>query len=88
MQTFGFGSALEIIQEGGRVARADWAESTFLFLVKGEAVIGAIEDCYGDANAKGVHEATDVIYLHTKSGKLMPWFASNNDLLSSDWVKL
>ena len=30
LQTFDFSGALEIIQEGGRVARDTWAESTFL----------------------------------------------------------
>ena len=88
MQTFGFGSALEIIQEGGRVARAKWTESTFLFLVVGNCVTSAIESCYGDPLKQGVHTVADVIYLHTADGELIPWFADSSDLLANDWVKL
>ncbi len=89
MQTFGFGSALEIIQEGGRVARSGWnGKGMFLFLVKGETVTNAIEDCYGDPSAKGKHKALDAIYMHTVQGDLVPWLASQTDLLCSDWVKL
>lgn len=88
LQTFDFSSALEIIREGGRVARDTWAESTFLFLVKGDTVTDAIENCYGDPEHKGVHQVDDAIYLHTKNGTLQPWFASSNDMLSSNWIKL
>ena len=88
MQTFGFGSALEIIQEGGRVSRGYWGDSAFLFLVVGECVTSAIESCYGDPLKQGAHTVADVIYLHTADGELIPWFADSGDLLANDWVKL
>ena len=89
LQTFDFSSALESIQEGGRVARSGWnGKGMFLFLVKGEAVTEAVEDCYGDPSAKGTHKVLDASYMHTAQGDLVPWLASQTDLLCSDWIKL
>ena len=77
MQTFDFSSALEIIQEGWRVARSYWGDSAFLFLVVGGCVSTAIESCYGDPSKQSVHTVADVIYMHTADGELMPWFADS-----------
>ena len=55
--TFDFGTAVEALKQGARVAREGWnGKGMFLFLVKGEAVAEAIEDHYGDPEAKGVHK--------------------------------
>ena len=100
MQTCDYGSALEIIQEGGRVARSGWnGKGMFLFLVKGESVTEVINDCYGDPNRYDVSHTgyekggpslpvLDAIYMKTADNKMVPWLASQTDLLCSDWVKL
>lgn len=81
-----FGQAVRVVKNGVRVCRAGWnGKGMFLFLVKGEAVVGAIEDCYGDPLAKGTHKALDAIYMHTAQGDLVPWLASQTDVLAEDW---
>lgn len=84
---FAFGKAVELLKEGERVYRQGWnGKGMFLFLVKGEAVTEAIEDHYGDPASKGVHKALDAIYMHTAQGDLVPWLASQTDVLAEDWI--
>ena len=84
---FAFGKAVELLKEGDRVYRQGWnGKGMFLFLVKGEAVTAAIEDHYGDPEAKGVHKVHDAIYMHTAQGDLVPWLASQTDVLAEDWI--
>ncbi len=84
---FAFGKAVELLKEGDRVYRQGWnGKGMFLFLVKGEAVAEAIEDHYGDPEAKGVHKVHDAIYMHTAQGDLVPWLASQTDVLADDWI--
>ena len=81
-----FGHAVELLKGGHRVARQGWnGKGMFLFVVKGATVTEAIEDCYGDPAKKGVHTALDAIYMHTVQGNLVPWLASQTDMLSEDW---
>lgn len=87
LQTFDFSSALEIIQEGGRVALNTYPDGEFLFLVKGDCIVDAIESCYGDPAKQGVHTVADTIYLHTKDGELTPWNPTQPELFGQ-WVKL
>ena len=64
---FAFGKAVELLKEGERVYRQGWnGKGMFLFLVKGEAVTEAIEDHYGDPEAKGVHKVHDASPPHRR----------------------
>ena len=81
-----FGDAIAALKEGLRVERAGWnGKGMFLFVVKDATVTKAIEDCYGDPSKKGVHTALDAIYMHTVQGNLVPWLASQTDVLAEDW---
>lgn len=85
-QMLTFGDAIEQLKLGKTVARQGWnGKGMFLFVVKGATVTKAIEDCYGDPSKKGVHTALDAIYMHTVQGDLVPWLASQTDVLSVDW---
>ena len=86
-QSFDFSSALEIVQEAGRVASIDYPKGEFLFLVKGEAIVESIESCYGDPSKQGVHIVADTIYLHKNDGQLVPWNPTQTELFSK-WIKL
>ena len=92
-----FGHAVELMKGGHRVARAGWnGKGMFLFLVKGETVTEAINDCYGDPNRYDVSHTgyekgepsmpvVDAIYMKTADNKLVPWLASQTDVLAEDW---
>ena len=90
MQTFDFSSALEIIQEGGRVAREGWnGKGMFLSLVKGrDADYHVNSRIFGtgeDGNSEKQMPILDAIYMKTANDELVPWLASQTDVLAEDW---
>ena len=75
-----FGQALEALKEGKKVCRAGW---------NGKGIF--IELQHPDANSKMTHP---YIYINTTGlqtdnpdapKNLVPWLASQTDLLSDDW---
>jgi len=75
-----FGQALETLKNGGRVARAGW---------NGKGIF--IELQRPDANSKMTHP---YIYINTTGlqtdnpdapKNLVPWLASQTDMLAEDW---
>jgi len=81
-----FGEALAALKQGNKVARSGWnGKGMWLILIVGEAVAQAIADRYGDGNAIPV---LDAIYMKTATGELVPWLASQTDVLMEDWIIL
>lgn len=76
-----FGAALDLIKKGDRVARAGWnSEGMYLFRVAhwdgtGD---GALNDC----------PHSPFIAMKTADGKVVPWLASQTDVLAEDWALL
>lgn len=94
-----FGDALALLKQGKRVARSGWnGKGMWLLLVKGECVTEPINDCYGDPTRyecgndgyeKGQSiPVLDAIYMKTADNKLVPWLASQTDMLVEDWVRV
>lgn len=97
--TLTFSEALNKLKDGLLVARNGWnGKGMYLLLVKGEAITEQINDCYGDPNRYAAsnmgHEAgktlpvCDAVYMKTADNKLVPWLASQTDLLANDWIVL
>ena len=79
-----FGEAIVALKDGHRVARSGWnGKGMWLFLIKGEAVRQAISDRYGDEGDG--FPVCDAIYMKTADNKLVPWLASQTDILAEDW---
>ena len=71
MNNLNFGQVLELLKEGKRVAREGWnGKGMFLQLQ------------VPDENSK---MRQPYIYITPVGGELVPWVASQPDLLSSDW---
>jgi Protein of unknown function (DUF2829) len=70
--TFGFGSALDVLWAGGSVARQGW---------NGKGMWLKLQ--VPDAHSK---MQRPYIYMHPADGSLVPWVASQSDLLAFDWV--
>lgn len=74
-----FGAALNALREGRRVCRSGWnGKGMWLVLViawDGEtrALVGAS------------HERLPFIAMKTADDKIVPWLASQTDLLATDW---
>ena len=84
MDKLNFGEAIAALKSGKLVARESWnGKGMWLILIVGEAVAQAIADRYGDGNAIPV---LDTIYMKTATGALVPWLASQTDVLAEDWV--
>lgn len=84
---FGFGFALDILKNGGKVARAGWnGKGMFLFLVPGGTFT------VNRPPLLGIYpEGTEINYcphidMRTADGKIVPWLASQTDMLATDWV--
>ena len=68
-----FEFALSMLREGNRVSRSGWnGKGQFLELQR------------PDENSK---MTLPYIYIHTVVGDLVPWIASQSDLLGEDWME-
>ena len=71
MNNFGMGMALECLENGNRVSRANWnGPGQYLELQM------------PDSNSK---MTLPYIYIKTVQGDLVPWLASQTDILAVDW---
>ena len=82
-----FGSALDQLKIGGKVARAGWnGKGMFLFLVPGSTFI------VNRPPLLGIYpEGTEINYcphidMKTVDGSVVPWLASQTDVLAEDWI--
>lgn len=67
-----FGEAIELLKSGCRVAREGW---------NGRGMY--IELQTPDAHSK---MTLPYIYMKTVTGDLVPWLASQTDVLATDWI--
>jgi hypothetical protein len=81
-----FGEALELIKQGNKVARDGWnGKDMFIFLVPGSTFK------VNRAPLLGIYpEGTEITYrphidMKTVDGEIVPWVASQSDILATDW---
>ena len=82
-----FGDALMLLKNGQKVARLGWnGKGMFLFLVPGSVFK------VNRLPLLGIYpEGTEINYcphidMRTADGKIVPWLASQADVLAEDWV--
>ena len=84
---FTFGEAVELLKLGYKVARIGWnGEGMFLFLVPGSTFKVSRPPLLGI-----YPEGTEVSYqphidMKTAQDTVVPWLASQSDILAEDWV--
>lgn len=87
IQTFNFSHALDHLKQGQRVARLGWnGKDMFLFLVPGSTFRVSRPPLLGI-----YPEGTEIRYhphidMKTAQGYVVPWLASQADLLADDWI--
>jgi hypothetical protein len=85
-----FGQALEQLKSGKRVSRAGWnGKGMWLVLVPGSTIPVAVDRPLGIAAPELV--GSDLVYqphvdMFTAAGTVVPWLASQSDLLAEDWA--
>lgn len=84
-----FGRALHYLRNGARVARTGWnGTGMFLFLVPGSRFAvnrPPLLGIYPEGTIIDYHAHID---MRTAQGTVVPWVASQTDLLMSDWVEV
>ena len=82
-----FGEAIRELKVGGSVARQGWnGKEMFLFLVPGSTFR------VNRPPLLGIYpQGTEINYcphvdMRTADGKIVPWLASQTDILAEDWV--
>ena len=86
LDALSFGHAVEALKAGKKVARAGWnGKGMFLFLVPGSVFK------VNRPPLLGIYpEGTEINYcphidMKTSDGKIVPWLASQTDVLANDW---
>lgn len=88
-----FGDAIQSLKEGKKVARSGWnGKGMFLALIEGsDADYHVNSRIFGtgeDGNSERQMPILDAIYMKTADDKLVPWLASQTDVLAEDWLIL
>lgn len=86
---FDFSAALGLLKAGSRVARAGWnGKGMFLFLVNGSRFTVNRPPLRGIYPEGTVIDYRSHIDMRTAQGDIVPWVASQSDLLENDWVEV
>lgn len=81
-----FGQAIEALKEGKRVARAGWnGKGMFLFLVSGSNFVVNREPLLSIMGEGTMVTYRPHIDMKDAEGKVVPWLASQTDMLAEDW---
>ncbi|XWY20052.1 DUF2829 domain-containing protein [Bisgaard Taxon 45] len=82
-----FGDAVQALESGKTVCRSGWnGKGMFLFLMKGQEIAKTVH--FGFGQYEGEPDWNDFIVMKTADGKLVPWLASQTDVLATDWQVL
>ena len=83
-----FGQAIEVLKTVNKVTRVGWnGKDMFLFLVQGS------QFKVNRPPLLGIYpEGTEINYrphidMKTVNGEIVPWVASQSDLLEEDWIQ-
>ena len=84
MEKLNFGQAIEEVKRGKSVARSGWnGKGMFLFLVSGQEIAKGVK--FGFGQYEGEPDWNGFITMKTADNKLVPWLASQTDVLAEDW---
>jgi hypothetical protein len=87
MSKMNFGEALSVLKNGGMVSREGWNGKTmFLFLVPGSTFAVNRPPLLGIYPEGTVINYQPHIDMRTAQGTIVPWLASQSDILAEDWM--
>lgn len=86
MSKFSFGDALANLKLGKKVSRAGWnGKGMFLFLVNGSTFSVSRPPLLGIYPEGTMIKYLPHIDMRTVDGSVVPWLASQTDVLAEDW---
>jgi hypothetical protein len=81
-----FGQALELLETGHKVQRRGWnGKGMFIFLVQGSTFEVNRAPLLGIYPAGTVIKYSPHLDMKTADDKVVPWLASQTDILAKDW---
>ncbi len=84
-----FGKALNLVKSGYKVARKGWnGKGMFIFLVQGSTFTVNRPPLLGIYPEGTVINYCPHIDMRTADGSIVPWLASQTDVLAEDWEVL
>ena len=88
-ETFNFSEALARVKEARKVARSGWnGKGMFIFLVPGSQFVvnrPPLLGIYPEGTIINYHAHID---MRTADGTIVPWLASQTDILANDWMEV
>lgn len=82
-----FGDAVWLLKAGAKVARIGWnCKGMFLFLVPGSTFSVSRPPLLGIYNEGTIINYCPHIDMKTADDKVVPWLASQTDVLAEDWA--
>ena len=88
-EMFNFSEALARVKEARKVARIGWnGKGMFIFLVPGSQFAvnkPPLLGIYPEGTIINYHAHID---MRTADGTIVPWLASQTDILANDWVEV
>jgi len=80
-----FGLAVEAMKKGISVCRSGWnGKGMYLFIIQGSNDIAKLHG-YGFGEMLNEPTFRDAIFMKTVDNQLVPWTASQTDVLADDW---
>ena len=82
-----FGTAIDAMKDKRKVARKGWKwECMFLYYVPAGAYAPCTDIAKSFVNEDGLVEYGAYIAMKTAQGNVVPWLASQTDMLAEDWM--
>lgn len=86
-KTFDFGLAIKALKEGTKVARNGWnGKGMFLYYVPAAEYPAMTEIAVKEWGEGGMVPYGAYIAMKTAQGNVVPWLASQTDVLAEDWI--
>jgi hypothetical protein len=88
MVILNFGNAITALKIGLKVTREGWnGKGMFLYYVPANKYPATTEVGRSIADADGNVEYGAYIAMKTAQGNVVPWLASQSDILAEDWIE-
>lgn len=94
MKTLDFSQALDLLKAGWRVARSGWNGKDMWLTLSPGGVIPADKfwapnnRTFAEGQPGQQAEVLPYITMKTADNKIVPWLASQTDILAEDWVEV
>lgn len=86
VETFDFGEALKRLKKGKKVSRIGWnGKGQFVYYVSADRYDAKMDVAKSFADKDGKVNYNAYLAIKTVQGTVVPWLASQTDLLEEDW---